>query len=174
MPVAGNSFVLFKKCYQSITSYIKTTTMKKTNRIYWIFTSLFAFMMLGSAIPDIFSAKVAVEGFAKIGMPAYLVPFLGIAKALGVVAILVPGYPRIKEWAYAGLTFDLIGATWSIAASGQPAANWIGMLLPILLAAVSYRWYHKKISLAVGGQGTQTQSVSNRGSQAVTVDTLPA
>jgi len=148
--------------------------MKKTNRIYWIFTSLFAFMMLGSAIPDIFSAKVAVEGFAKIGMPAYLVPFLGLAKALGVIAILVPGYPRIKEWAYAGLTFDLIGATWSIAASGQPAANWIGMLLPILLAAVSYRWYHKKIAMTPVGQEPRNKAVSNRNGQAVTADTLSA
>ena len=121
--------------------------MKKTNRIYWILTSFFALMMIGSAIPDIFSAKIAVEGFGKMGMPAYLVPFLGLAKALGVIAILVPGYPRIKEWAYAGLVFDLIGATWSIAASGQPLMNWVGMALPLVLAAGSYSWYHKKIAL---------------------------
>jgi DoxX-like family len=42
-------------------------------------------------------------------MPAYLIPFLSIAKLLGVIAILVPGYPRIKEWAYAGLLYDLMG-----------------------------------------------------------------
>lgn len=120
--------------------------MKKINRIYWILTGLFAFLMFGSAIPDILSAKIAVDGFAKIGMPAHLVPFLGVAKALGVFAILVPGHPRIKEWAYAGLVFDLIGATWSIAASGQPAANWVGMVLPLSLAAASYYWYQKKIA----------------------------
>ena len=43
-------------------------------------------------------------------MPAYLISFLSIAKILGVIAILIPGFPRIKEWAYAGLMFDLIGA----------------------------------------------------------------
>lgn len=118
--------------------------MKKTKVIYWIFTSLFAFMMFGSAIPDVFSAKEAVVGFAKIGMPVYLLPFLGIAKTLGVIAILVPGYPRIKEWAYAGLVFDLLGATYALAASGQPVSNWIFMALPLLLAAGSYTWYHKK------------------------------
>lgn len=118
--------------------------MKKTKIIYWIFTSLFAFLMLGSAIPDIFSIRVAVEGFQKMGMPLYLLPFLGVAKTLGVIAILIPGYPRIKEWAYAGLVFDLLGATYSIIASGQPAANWIFMALPLLLAAGSYTWYHKK------------------------------
>ena len=119
--------------------------MKKIKIIYWIFTSLFAFLILGSAIPDIFSAQVAVEGFRQIGMPAYLLPFLGIAKLLGVVAILIPGYPRIKEWAYAGLVFDLVGATWSIAASGQAVGNWAFMALPIALGIGSYVFYHKKL-----------------------------
>ena len=120
--------------------------MKKTKIIYWIFTSLFAFLMLGSAIPDIFSVPVALEDFQKMGMPVYLLPFLGIAKTLGVIAILIPGYPRIKEWAYAGLVFDLLGATYSIIASGQPAANWMFMALPIILTAGSYTWYHKKLN----------------------------
>ncbi len=118
---------------------------KKTKIIYWIFTGLFAFMMLGSAIPDIFSVQVAVEGFQKMGMPVYLLPFLGIAKTLGVIAIVIPGYPRIKEWAYAGLVFDLLGATYSIIASGQPAGNWMFMAIPLILAAGSYTWYHKKL-----------------------------
>jgi len=118
--------------------------MKKTKIIYWIITSLFAFLMLGSAIPDIFSARVAVEGFKQMGMPAYLLPFLGVAKLLGVVAILIPGYSRIKEWAYAGLVFDLLGATWSIIASGQPAGSWMFMAVPLILATGSYIFYHKK------------------------------
>ena len=123
--------------------------MKKTNIAYWIFTSLFAFMMLGSAIPDIFSAQIAIDGFAQIGLPAYLLPFLGIAKTLGVIALLVPGYPKIKEWAYAGLIFDLLGATYSIYAAGQPAANWAPMALPILLGVASYYFYHKRLNQLV-------------------------
>ena len=122
--------------------------MKKTKIFYWIFTSLFAFLMLGSAIPDIFSAQVAVEGFKQMDMPAYLLPFLGIAKLLGVVAILLPGYSRIKEWAYAGLIFDLVGATYSIIASGQATANWIFMVLPLALAAASYIFYHKRLRVS--------------------------
>ena len=117
--------------------------MKRTKIIYWIFTILFAFMMFGSAVPDIFSVEMAVKGFGEIGMPAYLLPFLGIAKTLGVIALFVPGFPRVREWAYAGLVFDLLGATYSIAASGKPMENWIGMALPLLLAAGSYIWYHK-------------------------------
>jgi len=123
--------------------------MKKTKIFYWIFTSLFAFLMLGSAIPDIFSVPVAVEGFKQMGMPAYLLPFLGIAKTLGVVAILVPGFPKIKEWAYAGLVFDLTGATYSIIASGQPAASWSFMIIPFILATCSYIFYNKKLSQGI-------------------------
>lgn len=119
--------------------------VKKIKIIYWIFTSLFAFIMLESAIPVIFSVQAAVEGFKKMEMPAYLLPFLGIAKTIGVIAILIPGYPRIKEWAYAGLVFDLLGATYSIASSSQPVSNWIFMALPLMLAAGSYTWYHKKL-----------------------------
>ncbi len=119
--------------------------MKKTNIFYWIFTGLFSFLMIGSAIPDVVSAEIAVQGFGEIGMPAYLLPFVGIAKLLGVIAILIPGYPRIKEWAYAGLVFDLLGATYAIAAAGKPAPNWLFMALPLFLAAASYIFYHKKL-----------------------------
>lgn len=118
--------------------------MKKTKIFYWIFTSLFAFIMLGSAIPDIISHPIAIEGFRQIGYPAYLLPFIGIAKLLGVVAILVPGFPRIKEWAYAGLVIDLVGATYSIMSAGQPASAWGFMALPLFLAVGSYIFYHKK------------------------------
>ena len=86
--------------------------MKKTKILYWTFTGLFAFMMLGSAIPDVLSAQDAVKGMHDgLGYPFYFIPFIGVAKVLGVIAILVPGFPKIKEWAYAGLTFDLVGAT---------------------------------------------------------------
>lgn len=118
--------------------------MKKIKVIYWIFTSLFAFVMLSSSIPDIISHPVAIEGFRKMGYPTYLLPFIGLAKLLGVFAILVPGFPRIKEWAYAGLLIDLLGATYSIIASGEPASAWSFMAVPLFLAIVSYTYYHKK------------------------------
>jgi uncharacterized membrane protein YphA (DoxX/SURF4 family) len=120
--------------------------MKKVNVFYWIFTALFGLMMIGSAIPDIASSAEAVEGFGKMNLPNYLLPFLGVAKVLGVIAILVPGHARIKEWAYAGLTFDLVGATYSIAAS-QPASPWIFMAIPLLLCALSYAFYRKRQAL---------------------------
>jgi len=123
--------------------------MKKTKILYWTFTGLFAFMMLGSAIPDIFSASDAVKGMHDgLGYPLYFIPFIGVAKALGVLAILIPGFPKIKEWAYAGLTFDLTGASYSLIAAGTPPATWAFMLLPLALAFASYYFYHKKLKAA--------------------------
>ena len=90
--------------------------MKKTNIIYWIFTGLFGAVMLLTSIPDILMVPDAVAFITKLGYPVYFAPFIGVAKVLGVIAILIPGFPRIKEWAYAGLAFDLIGAVYSIKA----------------------------------------------------------
>jgi len=120
--------------------------MKKITALYWVFTSLFALMMLGSAIPDVLSMPLAIKGMHEdLGYPIYFIPFIGVAKVLGVVAILIPGHPRVKEWAYAGLVFDLIGATYSIIAAGQPVGSWAFMILPLLLAAGSYIFYHKRL-----------------------------
>lgn len=120
--------------------------MKKTNIFYWTFTGLFGGFMLFSAIPDIMIVPDAVEFVSsKLGYPQYIIPFLGVAKALGVVALFIPGYPRIKEWAYAGLFFDLVGATYSgIMVEGlQPQMAF--MLLPFGLMALSYYFYQKRI-----------------------------
>ena len=120
--------------------------MKKTKIAYWIFTSLFAFMMLSSAIPDILSSQVAVQGMHDgLGYPVYFIPFIGTAKLLGVIAILVPSFSRLKEWAYAGLVFDLLGATYSVACTPAPIANVLFMAVPLTLAAGSYIFYHKKL-----------------------------
>ena len=122
--------------------------MKKTKITYWIFTGLFAFIMLGSGIVDILFIPEAVQGFKEIGYPAYLIPFLGWAKALGVIAILIPGFPRIKEWAYAGLFFDLLGATYSVMSIGKPLSDWAPMLVFLGIGIGSYVFYHKKQKLA--------------------------
>jgi hypothetical protein len=117
--------------------------MKKTNIFYWVFTGLFSAMMLGSAIPDVISSPIAVQGMhVELGYPVYFIPFIGVAKVLGVLAILLPLSARIKEWAYAGLVFDLIGATFSIIAIGKP--DWMFMILPLFLGVASYVFYHKR------------------------------
>lgn len=121
-------------------------TTKTIKILYWVFTILFALMMLGSAIPDILVMPLAVKGMHDgLGYPVYFIPFIGTAKALGVIAILIPGFPRIKEWAYAGLMFDLIGATYSIMRAPNPDSPWYVMLVPLTLGALAYFFYQKKI-----------------------------
>jgi len=128
--------------------------MKKQKLLYWIFTGLFAAMMLGSALPDVISSPIAIKGMHQdLGYPLYFIPFIGIAKVLGVIAILVPGFPRLKEWAYAGLVFDLIGATFSIIAAGKAISDWGFMIIPLILAALSYTFYHRKLRAElIGGE----------------------
>lgn len=119
--------------------------MKKTNIIYWIATGLFGAFMLFSAIPDIIVVPEAVQMVSgELGYPEYIIPFLGVAKTLGVIAILIPGFPRLKEWAYAGLFFDLIGAVYSGIASYGPRADMLFMALPIGALFLSYAYYHKR------------------------------
>ena len=119
--------------------------MKKTKLFYRTFTGLFALMMIGSAIPDIISHEAAVKGMHDgLGYPLYFIPFIGIAKLLGAIALIVPGFPRIKEWAYAGFAFDLTGATFSIIASGGNSSQWGFMIVPVLLLLLSYMLFLKR------------------------------
>lgn len=121
--------------------------MKKINIIYWITTGLFAAFMLTSAIPNIMSAQEWVVIFEQLGYPSYLLPFLGVAKLLGVIALLTPGFNRLKEWAYAGFFFDLVGAVYSALAFGFDPQMLV-MLVPFALGTLSYVYHHKKLKAA--------------------------
>ncbi len=116
--------------------------------LYWIFTGLFCAFMLTSTIPNILSAPEWVEIFKQLGYPPYMLPFLGVAKLLGVIALLVPGFARIKEWAYAGMFFDLTGAVYSGLAVGGFDPKMLIMLVPYGLGALSYLYNHKRLSQA--------------------------
>ncbi len=87
--------------------------MKRTKIIYWLTTGLFAGFMAFTAIPDIILVPGAVEYITHLGYPMYFIVFIGVAKLLGSIGILVPSFKKIKEWAYAGLFFDLIAAGYS-------------------------------------------------------------
>ncbi len=120
--------------------------MKKTRIIYWIFTILLAALMLCSAIPGMMNTPESVALVVNhLHYPAYFLMLTGIAKLLGVIAILVPGFPRLKEWAYAGFTFDLIAAVYSIIAIGDPPSQWLPLIIGFILIFGSYIFYHKKL-----------------------------
>jgi len=118
--------------------------MKKTKITYWILTGLLAILMTFSSVPDVIPTKEAVDFITvHLGYPEYFVRFIGFAKLLGVIAIIVPGYPRLKEWAYAGFMFDLIAAMYSMAAVGDPVSGWLPLIIGPILIAASYIYYHK-------------------------------
>ncbi|MCI0751364.1 MAG: DoxX family protein [Flammeovirgaceae bacterium] len=119
---------------------------KRNAILFWISTVLFSAFMLSSAIPNIMSSQEWVDIFKWLGFPLYMLPFIGMAKLLGVIALLVPGFPRIKEWAYAGLFFDLTGATYSALSVGGFNPQMLVMLVPYGLGALSYIYHHKRLS----------------------------
>jgi len=128
-------------------------TTKTTNILYWVFTILFAGLMIFSAIPNIILDENTMEIFVKgLGYPAYFIQLLGIGKLLGSIAILIPGLNKtIKEWAYAGLFFDLVGAVYSgiAVAKGNVDPAMIGMLIWIVPGILSYIFWKKKLKAEV-------------------------
>ena len=122
--------------------------MKRTKIIYWVCTVLFGGFMLFSAIPDIVATDEAVAFMKGLGYPEYIIPFLGVAKLAGVMVILNPGFPRVKEWAYAGLFFDLAGAVYSIIASMGLSPGLAVMLIPFALGITSYILFHRLQAVA--------------------------
>ena len=121
--------------------------MKKV--LYWILTGLMAAFMLMASIPDLLQPPEVIAALAHLGYPGYLLPFLGTAKILAVITILFPGFPRLKEWAYAGLVFDLIGAFYSHMSVGDPFSVWIFAIIGLLLVSGSYFLHRKKQSYDV-------------------------
>ncbi len=123
--------------------------MNKTtiNVIYWISTGLILAMMLFSAASSFMDNPEGAKMMAAIGYRPYVLHFLAVLKVLGVIAILTPGCPRLKEWAYAGFMFDLMGATYSFYASGFAFKDWAFMLILIAVLACSYIFYHKRLAL---------------------------
>src|SRR5258705_4069157 len=123
-------------------------TLKTTNILYWVFTILFALLMLFSA----YGSLIVNEGSVtlihdQLGFPVYFIPFTGVAKLLGSIVILIPGLKTIKEWAYAGLFFDLAGAIYSgvAVAKGNVDPAMLGMLIWIVPGILSSIFWKKKL-----------------------------
>ncbi len=103
-----------------------------------------------------------VELIAKLGYPAYLLLILGTWKVLGAAAILAPRLPRLKEWAYAGMVFDLVGAVLSHGASGDPAGKLVPPLVILGLVVASWRLRPESRKLADAGPASVGPRLSDR------------
>jgi hypothetical protein len=124
--------------------------------IYWISTGLFCAFLGGSGFGYLAGAEPFVEGITHLGYPLYFLTILGAAKVLGAAALLAPGSPILKEWAYAGFSFDLIGAAASHAFAGDPLAEVLPPVVVLLVGAASYllRPISRRVpgSLALGAE----------------------
>ncbi|GAA4305897.1 DoxX family protein [Compostibacter hankyongensis] len=112
--------------------------------IYWIATLWLSLGMVSTGAVQLLKAKEGpggVDSMTHLGYPLYLVTLLGIGKILGVIAILIPRFPLIKEWAYAGFFFIMSGAIFSHIAAGDPATELFPALLLLVLTALS--WYFR-------------------------------
>ena len=105
---------------------------------FWIATGLVCVAFVGSGFANLLHVGHIAEDMAHLGYPAYFSTLLGAWKVLGALAVAAPGLPRLKEWAYAGMIFDLSGAAISRGVSGDGAA---GVIPPLIVgAAVVASW----------------------------------
>jgi DoxX-like family len=100
---------------------------------YWITTAILVFCMTGGFF-ELFGVPTTIKGITALGYPAYIIPVLGLGKILAIVAILWPGFPRLKEWAYAGIFFNMVGATASHLAHHE--ATW-HVVVTVAIAALT-------------------------------------
>src|SRR5687768_9030191 len=122
--------------------------MKKRDKIiYWVATIWLALGMTSTGIVQLMQMPEELEMITGLGYPAYLLTIIGVWKLLGVVAILAPKTPLIKEWAYAGFFFNMTGALLSHAFNGGSAADFFGPSLLLVLIATS--WYFRPASRKV-------------------------
>ncbi len=114
----------------------------RTKKIsYWIATIWLSLGMLSTGIVQLLKMEQDVDRMAELQYPVYLLTLLGIWKILGVIAVLIPKTPVLKEWAYAGFFFAMSGAAFSHIMSGSPASEIFPSLLLLILTVVS--WYFR-------------------------------
>ncbi|MFI5171508.1 MAG: DoxX family protein [Chitinophagales bacterium] len=126
--------------------------MTKRNKIiYWIATLWLALGMLSTGLIQLFKVEAegavgppGVWGIKQLGYPVYFLTILAVWKILGVIAVLVPKFPLIKEWAYAGFFFAMTGAIFSHIASQSAVSEMFPSMLLLILAIVS--WYFRPAS----------------------------
>lgn len=116
--------------------------MKKRNKIiYWIATIWLSLGMLSTGIVQLLQTEEEVEMLTRLGYPVYFLTIIGVWKISGVVAVLIPKFPLLKEWAYAGFFIAMSGAISSHLINGDEAKEIFGPTLLLMLTVVS--WYFR-------------------------------
>ncbi len=116
---------------------------KHSRIIYWSITGLLCLFFLPDGISGIAQVPAGQDSMRQLGYPLYLLTIIGVAKVLAVLALLQPRYPRLKEWAYAGLVINVIGAALSWGFVGGPVFNVVLPLIFLALILTSYFLWKK-------------------------------
>jgi hypothetical protein len=126
---------------------------------YWATTGLVAAAFAFGGFMDLSQGADVVAGMQHLGYPLYFATLLGVWKLLGAAAVVVPGWPRLKEWAYAGMFFDLTGAAVSHAAVGDPAGNVITplVILGLVIASMLLRPAGRRLPAAAATEASSVQ-----------------
>jgi uncharacterized membrane protein YphA (DoxX/SURF4 family) len=118
---------------------------------YWVITAMVAFFIGSGGAAELARVPGNVEGLAHLGYPVYFATIIGFWKVLGAIAIVAPGFPRLKEWAYAGIFFDLTGAAASCAAVGGYGAYGFHVIAPLVLTGLTVAsWALRPESRTIG------------------------
>lgn len=112
--------------------------MSNKTKAYFAITVLAGLALAGSGFANLTLQEPIVESMKNLGYPEYFPRILGTWKILAAVALLAPGFPRVKEWATAGVTFAMTGATASHIFAGDPVGTWFPPLIVLALVLVSY------------------------------------
>ncbi|HVU26491.1 MAG TPA: DoxX family protein [Verrucomicrobiae bacterium] len=112
--------------------------MKNKVIVYWATTTILALAIFSGGVAELARQRDTVAGMVHLGYPLYFVTIIGYWKVLGTVALLVPRFPRVKEWAYAGIFFNMTGAAVSHAVCGDAAWHIAVTLGFAALAVISW------------------------------------
>ena len=113
---------------------------------YWIVTIIFAIFMTFSGISELVGTQQGNDLLKHLGYPLYINIILGIAKLLGAITLITPGFRTLKEWAYAGFTFDILGASLSYALNGDGISDTLMPLILLIVLFISYALWKKSNS----------------------------
>jgi uncharacterized membrane protein YphA (DoxX/SURF4 family) len=118
--------------------------MEKRNKIiYWISTILVVLATFPGGLGQIYHAKWSLDLIRPLGYPEYILTIIGIWKVLGGIVLLIPKFPLVKEWAYAGFFFAMSGAVFSHLASGESMVKIVSPVAILILILLS--WYFKPV-----------------------------
>lgn len=123
------------------------TTEKRNSIIYWIAALWLSLGMIATGLVQLMHVEEEINMMTRLGYPAHLLTIIGVWKFLGVIVVLIPRFPLLKEWAYAGFFFVMSGAVISHLAVADPVTELVGPLLLIALTATS--WYFRPQSRTV-------------------------